>query len=49
MAKGKKGGKGMLNPYPQKLKPGYPKGTEGVSKTVPSPKYPRENFAGKTF
>jgi hypothetical protein len=46
----KKGsGKGMVNPYPQKLKPGYPKGTEGVAKTVASPNYPRENFAGKTF
>ena len=45
----KKGGKGMVNPYPEKLKPGYPKGTEGVAKTVASPNYPRDNFAGKTF
>ena len=39
----KKGGKGMVNPYPEKLKPGYPKGTEGVAKTVASPNYPRSN------
>ena len=32
-----------------KSKPGYPKGPERIAKTVESPKYPRENFAGKTF
>jgi len=41
-----KGGKGE---HLGKLKPGMPKGPEGVSKTVASPNYPRENFAGKTF
>lgn len=49
MKMSKKGGKGMVNPYPQKLKPGYPKSNEGVAKTVQSPNYPRDNFAGKTF
>lgn len=39
-----KGGKGD---YKEKTKPGYPKGSpERVSKTVPSPNYPRSNFAG---
>jgi hypothetical protein len=50
MRKSKSGGKGMVNPYPQKLKPGYPKTTEGVTKSADGPAgYPRENFAGKTF
>ena len=40
-----KGGKGEKM---EKLKPGYPKTTEGVTKTVPSPNYPRSNFAGKS-
>ena len=40
------GGKGDKK---EKGKPGYPKGPEGVSKTVQSPNYPRENHAGKTF
>jgi hypothetical protein len=39
---GKKDGKA-------KGKPAYPKGPERCAKTVPSPNYPRKNFAGKTF
>ena len=38
---------GMIDPHKGKLKPGYPKREEGVAKTVASPNYPRENFAGK--
>lgn len=42
-----KGGSGENK---KKAKPGYPKGSpERCGKTVPSPNYPRENFAGKTF
>ena len=37
------GGKGDKK---EKSRPGYPKGPEGISKTVQSPNYPRENFAG---
>jgi len=41
-----KGGKGD---HKEKTKPGYPKGgCERCGKTVPSPNYPRSNFAGKT-
>ena len=40
-----KGGKGD---HMAKTKPAYPTKTEGVSKTVESPNYPRSNFAGRT-
>jgi len=35
-----KGGKGD---HKEKTKPGYPKTTERIGKTVPSPNYPRSN------
>ena len=38
-----KGGRGDHQYY---TKPGYPSKTEGVTKTVASPNYPRSNFAG---
>ncbi len=42
-----KGGSGDHKSY---AKPCYPKGPpERVGKTVPSPNYPRENHAGKSF
>lgn len=41
--------KGGKDDGKMKGKPGYPTGPERISKTVPSPNYPRENFAGKTF
>lgn len=37
-----KGGRGDMRSY---TKPGYPKTTEGVAKTVASPNYPRSNKA----
>jgi len=41
-----KGGKGE---HMKKLTPGYPRTTEGVARTVESPKYPRSNFkSGKS-
>ena len=38
-----KGGSGDMK---EKGKISYPKGPEGVTKTVQSPNYPRENMAG---
>jgi hypothetical protein len=46
MKMSKKSGKGMINYGPGGPKPGYPTKTEGVTKTVPSPNYPRKNFKG---
>jgi len=41
--------KGGSGDHKKKAKPCYPKGSpERIGKTVPSPNYPRENFAGKT-
>ena len=34
--------------YKGKTRPGYPKGPEGTAKTVMSPYYPRDNFAGSS-
>ena len=39
-----KGGKGD---HKEKTGPKYPMGPERVASTVPSPNYPRSNFAGK--
>lgn len=40
--------KGGSGDHKMKAKPDYPKGPERIGKTVASPNYPRENFAGKT-